>query len=412
MKTVLKIFGIILAVVALIVGGFALANKLNESAMLEYIDTFTEVELEDRLVPEYDEYGVPYFTTDRDFKVMQLTDVHIGGGIISSVEDKKAFNAIAAMIATEKPDLVVVTGDISFAVPWGASLDNSYAHRYFSRFMENLGVYWTVAFGNHDSETYNFYNRAAVAEMYESEALERCLFSADDGGVYGECNHVINVRNSRGLITKSVVVIDTNAYTDEDPLGLGWVYDNIHEDQIEWYRGIINRYSGYNQALLNSMPEGERPENIEDFTTVQSLMFIHIPIMEVRDAYNEYLAAGEKDTDDVKYIFGVVEESAPYVYCSEVEEEMFETILELGSTEALFYGHDHVNNITLEYKGVILCYGYSVDYYAYWEIDKSGSQRGCTVINCSADTSFEIIHENYYQDKYVPLYEKENVSMD
>ena len=161
----------------------------------------------------------------------------------------------------------------------------------------------------------------------------------------------------------------------------------------------------------STMDEGKKPENIENFTTVQSLLFIHIPLMEVRNAYNEYLAASEKDTDDLKYIEGKVGESDPYVYCSNDEEEMFETMLSLGSTKAMFYGHDHLNNIVFDYKGITLSYGYSIDYLAYAGIHKIGSQRGCTVINCSPDTSFEIIHENYYQDKYQPLYEKEVVDL-
>ena len=113
----------------------------------------------------------------------------------------------------------------------------------------------------------------------------------------------------------------------------------------------------------------------------------------------------------MKYLGGNVGESAPYVYCSMEEEEMFETMLALGSTKAMFYGHDHLNNIVLEYKGIQLSYGFAVDYFAYIGIDKTGSQRGCTIINCSPETDFEIIHENYYQDKYVPLYEKEVVDM-
>ena len=90
---------------------------------------------------------------------------------------------------------------------------------------------------------------------------------------------------------------------------------------------------------------------------------------------------------------------------------MFETMLELGSTKAMFYGHDHLNNIVFEYKGIILSYGYSIDYLAYSDIDLVGSQRGCSIIMCHDDTSFEITHENYYQDKYQPLYEKEVVDL-
>jgi predicted MPP superfamily phosphohydrolase len=393
-----KIAKVLLSILIGIIGiclVFAVANKLNERAMHEYIDTFSAVEYENQLHPQYDENGVPYFVSDEDFKVMQLTDVHLGGSIISSKRDKQAINAISAMINTEKPDLVVVTGDISFAVPWAATLNNRYAHEMFGHIMENLGVYWTVTFGNHDSEVYNFYTRERVADMYESEELKHCLFDRGPEDLWGECNHVINLRNSKGLVTRSFIMMDTNSYTDEDVLGFNWVYDNIHADQIEWYRETIEGLNAYNKSI---------DENAE---TVKSLLFFHIPLMEVREAYNEYLENG--DSDQLKYIEGEVGEKDPYVYCSEEPEEMFETILELGSTEAMFYGHDHVNNIVLEYKGVILSYGYSVDYFAYWGIHKQGSQRGCTVINCSPDTTFEIIHENYYQDKYVPLYEKEVV---
>ncbi len=407
MKKALKIFFGIFLGLAVIIGGFTLANKLNQTAMNEYIDSFEKVDIQNQLTPEVDENGRYYFTTDGDFKVMQLTDVHIAGGILSVNQDKKAINAVAAMITAEKPDLVVVTGDISFAVPWAGTINNAYAHEYFKRLMENLGVYWTVTFGNHDSEVYDLYDRAAVAKMYEDELLEYCLFSSDDGGVWGECNHVINVRNSLGLITQSLIMMDTNSYTDEDPLGIKWIYDNIHEDQIKWYENTVTELNSYNKSIIESLDN----DDYNDLATVKSLLFVHIPLMEVRNAYNEYLNAGEKNTDDLTYIEGKVGESEPYVYCSMEEEEMFETMLRLGSTKAMFYGHDHLNNIVLEYKGITLSYGYSIDYFAYAGIEKIGSQRGCTVINCHSDTTFEIIHENYYQDKYQPLYEKEAVDL-
>ena len=412
MKKLLKVFLTTILILGVILGLFAVANLINRTSMNEYIDSFQPVNKENQLAPEYDENGDPYFVTDGDFKVMHLTDIHLGGGILSAGKDKKALNAVAAMITEEKPDLVVVTGDTSFAIPLAGTLNNRYAHEYFIRLMENLGVYWTVAFGNHDSEKYNYYDRDAVAGFYSDESLKYCLFDKGPDDVYGSCNHIINVRNSKGLVTQSFVIMDTNSYTDDDPLGLGWEYDNIHQDQIDWYKGKITDLSDYNKSILDTMPESERPENIEDFTTVQSMLFVHIPLMEVLDAYEEYVAAGENDTDDVKYIWGVIgETSAPYIYPSEIEEEMFETMLELGSTKAMFYGHDHLNNMVMEYKGITLSYGYSVDYFAYWQISQKGWQRGCTVINCHTDTSFEIIHENYYQDKYQPLYEKEVVNM-
>ena len=417
MKKFLIILFSVLMIFGAVFGGFTLANMVNRDKMYAYIDTFAQVEYENQPTPEYDENGVPYFVTDGDFKVMQLTDVHIAGGILATENDKKAINAVAAMITAEKPDLVVVTGDISFAVPWGGSINNKHAHEMFIRRMERLGVYWTVAFGNHDSEGYDFYNRSAVAGFYEDENLKYCLFDRGPDDVFGECNHIINVRNTKGLISKTVVVMDTNSYNENDPLGILWDYDNIHQDQIDWYKNQIESLNAYNKNILDSLPEGEKPENIDDFTTVQSLLFVHIPLMEVRKAVNAHLSSDETNAvipegmSSLEYLGGKIGEEAPYVYCSEKEEMMFETMLELGSTKGMFYGHDHLNNIVLELDGITLSYGYSIDYFAYSGISEIGSQRGCTVITCHPDTSFEVKHENYYQDKYVPLYEKEIVDM-
>ena len=394
MKSFLKVVFFILLVLVLLFGGMAIANRINERSLHEYIDTFSAVEYDNRLSPATDENGVPYFVTDGDFKVMQITDVHIGGGFLSSTEDKKAINAVAAMISAEKPDLVIVTGDISFPVPWIGTLNNRFAHELFAHLMERLGVYWTVTFGNHDSEAYNFYSRSAVADMYDNPELEHCLFDRGPEGLYGECNHYIYLKNSEGHITRAFIMIDTNAYTDEDPLGIKWIYDNIHADQIEWYENTVESLNEHNAAL--GAPE------------VKSLLFYHIPLMEMREANAKY----SEGSDEVKHLFGEIGEPDPYVYCSMESEEMFETVVRLGSTEAMFFGHDHLNNLVLDYKGVIFSYGYSIDYLAYSDIDKIGSQRGCTVIECFADGSFEIIHENYYQDKYKPLYEKEIVNLD
>lgn len=70
--------------------------------------------------------------------------------------------------------------------------------------------------------------------------------------------------------------------------------------------------------------------------------------------------------------------------------------------QRFFCGHDHLNNMSLEYKGVRLTYGYSIDYLAYGGIDEKYTQRGCTVIALRPDGSFENKGENYYQHKYSP----------
>ena len=140
-------------------------------------------------------------------------------------------------------------------------------------------------------------------------------------------------------------------------------------------------------------------------------MFIHIPLTEQKDAWFEYMDNGYADTADAQLVYGVAGEKDPYVYCGAGEDRMFESILEQGSTQAVFFGHDHKNNFAMNYKGVQLTYSMSIDYLAYIGIYKEGAQRGCTVIDVKPDGSFVSKIENYYQDKYVSLYEKESVTM-
>ena len=410
MKKAGKIIGIVLGSLAFVFLAFVAVNAINEKRLNHYIDTFPQVVIESQLIPARDTDGVTYFTTDREFKVMQLTDVHLGGGFLSHKTDKLTMNAIAAMIAQERPDLVIVTGDVSFAVPYiSGTLNNAYAHRLFARLMERLGVYWTVTFGNHDSEAYNYYGREAVGKMYTKESLMHCLFS-QDGALSGEGNHVIHVRNSAGFTTQSFYMIDTHSYTDKDKLGLKWDYDYVKQDQIDWYESSVRLTAERNRALYDALP-AEKQAAYEHLLAPRSLMFMHIPLREVKMAYDTYVANGRQSSDRVQYLRGHDGEDDPTVYCSRTDESLFETVLRLGSTTALFYGHDHLNNFVLHYQGVTLSYGYSLDYLAYDGIDGKGYQRGCTVITCAPSGESVIVHENYYQEKYRPLYEKEAVDM-
>ena len=150
---------------------------------------------------------------------------------------------------------------------------------------------------------------------------------------------------------------------------------------------------------------------MNDGEKVPTSVMLHIPLVEYRDALNEYMENGNEDTENVKHIFGETGEKDPYVFCGVNEDELFETMLDRGSTDRVFCGHDHLNNTILNYKGIDLVYGYSIDYLAYWQIDKQGSQRGAVVLDIAEDGTQKIHHENYYQDKYISHFEKEEVTM-
>ncbi len=397
-KSLLIVVAIIL-VIAIAVAG---ANVSAVNTLKEQGNSYKSLEVEDKLTPQKDENGNWYFTTDRDFKVMHLTDIHIGGGFMSKEEDEKALNAIAAMVTKEKPDLVIASGDIAFPVPYTAGTFNNHSGaEAFGNLMESLGVYWDVTFGNHDAECYSYFDREAMAEFYEKEEFEHCLFQAGPTDVDGFGNHTIEVKNSKGIITQAIILIDSQAYIKDNLIeSIKGTYDNIHPNQVEWYEAEILRMNGENEKIDKAS------------SPVKSLAFFHIPLVEMADAWNEFEENGFKDTENFKYIEGIIGEGGKRVYCGLGEDDMFEKMLELQSTKAMFNGHDHLNNTTFEYKGIQFSYGYSIDYFAYSDIDKLGSQRGCTMITCKPDTTFTIDKYNYYSDRYdMEGFTREDVTM-
>ncbi len=404
-RIALKILGVTVLVIAVLAGAVAAANFISTNANIKKAEAFQQVSYENQLVPEKDKNGYHTFVTDKELKVMQLTDVHIGGGFLSSKKDSMAMNAVAAMITAEKPDLVVVTGDVSYPVPFQAgTFNNLSSARIFAALMDSLGVYWTLGYGNHDTEAYSYYGREDLSELYGSEDYKYCIFEEGPEEVDGYGNQVINVKNSDGIITQSLYILDSHSYVDGDILGIMWKYDNIHENQVQWYKDTVKALNEENNETYKKLGKKTKSD-------IKSAAFFHIPLTEQKDAWYEYAENGFEDTEDAKLHYGVAGESGKVVYSGIGEDDMFEAMLETGSTKAVFCGHDHYNNFSIEYKGIRLTYGMSVDYLAYPGIYKKGSQRGCTMISFNPDGSFECSAQSYYQDKYTGVYEKEEVTM-
>lgn len=398
LKSFFKVLLGIVVAFAIIAAIIAVANIISVKSTQNFVSTIKQVEYTDQLVPIRDKADGNYtYTTDKDFRVMQLTDVHIGAGFLSSKKDAMAINAVEAMVREEKPDLVIVTGDIGYPVPYQAgTLNNKNAAITFANLMEQMGVYWAPAFGNHDTEAYSYYTRKDIGEVYANqEKYPHCLFEAGPENVFGCGNYLVKVKNTAGEITRAYIMMDSNAYLENDKLGILWNYDCIHEDQINWYADQIK--------LLTKENNGVVPK---------SLLFFHIPIEELKIAYDEYKNNGFTDTEDAKYLFGKAGEKDAVVYASDLNYGFFDKVKEMGSTQGMFFGHDHLNNFSMLYKGIQMTYGYSVDYLAYSGISKYGTQRGCTIITSHQDGTYTINQENYYQDKYQSINQKEAVSME
>lgn len=350
---------------------FVTANIMRMDSWLTqpYISTISSIDYDESDIQYDEETGVYTIVTDKkDFKILQLTDVHLGGSALSSSKDLKALEAVYALIEYTSPDFIVVTGDIVF--PLGVmsfSFNNYTPAMQFVSFMRNIGIPWAFTFGNHDTEVIANNTTEDITTLFESlsyDNTQSLLYPDVQPDITGRSNQVIKIENTNGNLIQAIILLDSNDYTGE---GIN-DYDYIHDDQVEWYEEQIKKLSA------------------EEGKTISSLLFYHIPVEEYKTAYDLY----KQGSDEVKYFYGVVGEKNEAICCSNYPSKLFEKAVELGSTKAMFVGHDHYNNISLEYKGIRLTYGMSIDYLAMPGIAKKTQQRGATLITLHSDSSFDL----------------------
>ena len=339
-----------------------------------FINSVPIVEHNDNDITYDEDSGIYTITkTTDDFKILQLTDIHIGGSLYSYPKDIKALNACYAEIEHTHPDLVVVTGDLCFPLGiMSMSFNNSAPVHQFSAFMRNLGIPWAFTYGNHDTESISTLNKTELNEVYKSLSFKTSgtlLYPYTQPEITGRNNQLIEIRNEDGTLNTALFLIDSNTYTGE---GLN-VYDYIHDDQVEWYADEVRRL------------------NTREGHTVNSMCFFHIPLQEYKTATELY----NEGSSEVKYFFG--ENPGDHggitndlVCCSDYPSKLFDTAVELGSTSAFFCGHDHYNNASLEYRGIRLTYGMSIDYLAQPGIEKETKQRGAELITLHKDGTWDL----------------------
>lgn len=304
-----------------------------------------------------------------EFKILQLTDIHIGGSLFSYAKDIKALEAVYKLINYTKPDLVVVTGDFVFPVGIESYSFNNYTPiMQFASFMRNIGIPWAFTYGNHDTEFIASHSEEelnSLFEIFSYESTGSLLYTTVQPDVTGRSNQVIVIENSVGTLNQVLYLIDSNSYKSMQLND----YDNIHDDQVRWYQ--------------NSLEQMRKQYNSD----ISSLIFTHMPLNEYKTAYSLY----KLGNSEVTYCFGKIGENNEAICCSEKKSKLFDVAVEEQSTKGIFVGHDHYNTISLKYKNIQLTYGMSIDYLAMPGISKKTEQRGGTLITLNEDTSIQVV---------------------
>ena len=300
----------------------------------------------------------------KPFRILQLTDIHIGGGLFSIKKDKLALAAVEKIVKAANADFVVVTGDVCYPLwPWSGTFNNMLGTRKFGNLMTKLGVDWTLVFGNHDTESFAFYDKKHLAKYYKS--LPNCHFEEGEAGLTGLGNYHIRLNNEDGTLNTALMFIDSNSY-----LGKSFFsgFDVIHDDQIDWYKRTITKLS-------------------DNGKTANSLAFFHIPPKEFKEGWEKCYSG----SDEATYHLGFVQEKDNYFgYPKTKEGHFFSEMVNLGSCKGMFMGHDHLNTLSITHQGIRLTYGMSIDYLAYKGIKKKHTQRGGTIIEIFDDGSFDV----------------------
>ncbi len=415
MKKKNKWLRVLLSVVVGLFGVYLILYAVNfgcSLALRSYIRSFAPVAYDEtRVVPFYDEALGHYAVRgDRGVRVMMLSDIHIGGGCWSFKKDKKTVYEVITMLQSEKPDLVILGGDNTFAVPGplyngGGTLDNAMAARDLLTIFEHEDVYFSTVFGNHDTEAFGYTGRVALGKLYESEKYPHCIFKSEfsdsESPRPSVTNQFLLVENADGTPEKLILLMDTNDYIDGSiASSIHWRYDTIHPAQVEWAKAETLRLS--------------EAAGVDAGETLGTVCFFHIPTGEYETAYRELAANGFEAAGDSEYVAGVWDEKIDeamggriwYGGCYRTDEEpnsldgFFEAMGPdgLGSLEACFCGHDHVNDAVVRYRGVLLAYDRSVDNNAYTDIAQSGYQRGCTVFSFLPGGDWTYERKNVYLD--------------
>lgn len=243
------------------------------------------------------------------FKIVQITDLHYKLGVKAS---EQGLACVREMVETEKPDLVVVTGDIIYSAPADSTL--SVVLKTFAQ----LGVPFCMTFGNHD---YDF-KTPAVALYNQMQKTPNCVMPVLQGK---NTDYSLSILSSNGKRTAAVLYcIDTH---NKPAIGGIGGYQWISHNQITWYR---------QRSMVYKQKNGGRP--------VPSLAFLHIPLPEFN-----YATANTQCP-----MYGSRLEKA---YSPSINSGMFASIKEMGDIMGVFCGHDHDNDYAVSYFNVLLAHG-------------------------------------------------------
>ena len=286
---------------------------------------------------------------DREFRILNFSDTHMKkselaeGHLFRAVFERTVTEAIARV----KPDLITISGDISWS-------GDDAAHAWLADYFDGFGIPWAPVMGNHDNQCGEEFVDG-IAEIFF--AKKHCLFARGDKAM-GCGNYVIAIAEGERIVTALFMMDAHNCDTYLDENGEERrTWSRLNDAQLAWYSA-----------------ENER---LKSLGCTDTALIMHIPM----HAYFKASAASYRcgiDWANLQYECqtnypaawreGVSAVGVEYegIGASAIEDGVFETLLAGGTTKHVLVGHDHINNWFIDYRGIKLCYSLKTGPSAYW----------------------------------------------
>lgn len=291
------------------------------------------------------------FNKNGKFKIMQITDMQE----IPAVSPD-TMNLLEAAVETEKPDLVVYTGDQikGYGVTYkgkGKALEEAVAKTISTLLspVTKRNIPFAVTFGNHDRQV-GISNKDQFENIYKS--LPNCVgeqAEGIDGG--GTCAIPIEASDGLGKTIFNLYLFDSGT----DAKGGG--YEPFDRKIIEWYKNERERLKSQNGSYVPSIVFQHIPM-CEYYNVLKQVKKSHKgAIRAFRTHKNEYYVLGDTCREGDEFL------EPPSIPNENTGE--FDAVSEKGDVLAVFVGHDHKNSFVGRYKNVDLGFTQSSGFNVY-----------------------------------------------
>ncbi len=302
------------------------------------------------------------------FRILMIADTQEGRRV--SPDTLKLINA---SLDEAKPDMVVFSGDQI----WGKRNfkgNKNEVERVLRELTEPVSkrnIPFAVCFGNHDRQV-----GLSNAEQFEIYKKFPCFIGKTTPEIDGVGNFCYEIKDG-DEIKFLLYLIDSHSN-----LKIG--YDNVHKNQIEWYKKTRDEYEN---KLGRVIP---------------SVVIQHIPVCEVFELLTQVkrtkrgAVRGFRTHDGEYFVLnrervnkeGFMKESPADPQENSGE---FAAFTEKGEVKGLYFGHDHNNSFNGDINGIDVGYTQGAGFNVYGP----GKNRGTRVIDLCSDGTLKTFDLRY-----------------